>query len=111
MRRGFQLNRADLARADKRLNVAFQTSSLEKFLQARIVFGRAGLLLRHFPSHIEPYNEEYELGSQELLSRALREVSNAVGGSQLFFVEDTSLRVEALSDISDYPGLRVKEWF
>jgi dephospho-CoA kinase/inosine/xanthosine triphosphate pyrophosphatase family protein len=29
----------------------------------------------------------------------------------VFFVEDTSLRLEALSDADDYPGLRVKEWF
>jgi dephospho-CoA kinase/inosine/xanthosine triphosphate pyrophosphatase family protein len=28
-----------------------------------------------------------------------------------FFVEDTSLRIEALSETSDYPGMEVKEWF
>jgi inosine/xanthosine triphosphate pyrophosphatase family protein/dephospho-CoA kinase len=80
-------------------------------LQARLVFERAGLTLHHFRSHKEPYSEDYSLSKEELLARAIREISRTVGAASLFFVEDTSLRIEALSTSDDYPGLAVKEWF
>jgi len=96
---------------DRRLEVYFYTSSIEKFLQARTVFDRAGLILRHWKSRADPYEEDYRGGTEALLSRAIEEVAGAVGRSMLFFVEDTSLRIEALSDGPDFPGLGVKEWF
>src|SRR5438876_562490 len=104
--------RIPFLQGDRQLEVHFYTSNLAKFLQARLLFERAGLLLRHFRAHTEPYAENYELGKEELLRRAINEVAQRVAGKPLFFVEDTSLRIEALSNgKEDHPGLRVKEWF
>ncbi len=91
--------------------VYFYTSNLSKFLQARLVFERAGLVLHHFKSRKDPYSEDYSLGKQELLARAIQEILGSVGSASLFFVEDTSLRIEALSGTEEFPGLAVKEWF
>ena len=85
---------------------------MEKFLQARVVFERHGFVLDYFRESQEPYYEEYGLGSRELLRRALEEIRKRLGTNSLFFVEDTSVRVDALSDERNaVPGLRVKEWF
>jgi len=98
--------------ADRIPEVHFYTSNIAKFLQARNLFDRAGLLLRHFRAVTEPYSEDYQLGKEALLRRAVREVSEKIRGDYLFFVEDTSMRLEALSKAdADFPGLNVKEWF
>jgi len=97
---------------EKRLHVYFYTSNLPKFLHARIAFGQYGIILNHYKSRKEPYTEDYSLGKKKLLEEALNDILRTVGRSTLVFVEDTSLRIEALSDEElDYPGLRVKEWF
>jgi dephospho-CoA kinase/inosine/xanthosine triphosphate pyrophosphatase family protein len=93
------------------LNVYFYTSNPDKLLQARLMFVRHGYLLRHFKSHREPYDEDYSLPSEQMLARAIKQVNAEFGIRSIFFVEDTSLRLEALSDSTDYPGLKVKEWF
>lgn len=91
--------------------VYFYTSNLPKFLQAHLVFERAGLVLHHFKSRKDPYAEDYSVGKQELLARAIQEIRGTVGATSLFFVEDTSLRIEGLSTLEEVPGLAVKEWF
>ena len=97
---------------DRQLEVLFYTSNVAKFLQARMVFERCGLTLRHLKSRTDPYREEYAAGKTELLRRAVAEVQLKLRNDVPFFVEDTSLRIEALSsDSEDEPGLRVKEWF
>ncbi len=93
------------------LEVFFHTSNVDKFLQARLVFDRVGLRLQHFRSSTEPYAEDYSLGKERLLTRAIDEIKARLGRGTVFFVEDTSLRLEALSTTDDYPGLAVKEWF
>jgi len=96
----------------RRLKVYFYTSSLQKYLQARIVLEKYGLVLSHFRSRSEPYEERYEQGTQALLTRAIDEIRKVVGHSAVFFVEDTSLRIDALSHAGiDVPGLAVKDWF
>jgi len=96
----------------KKLEVGFYTSSIDKFLQARLVLQKFGLVLRHFASSQEPYHEEYSLGQAELLRRALDEIKRRLGVNSLFFVEDTSVRLDALSSTEkDVPGLEIKEWF
>ena len=96
----------------RQLVIRFHTSSIEKFLQARIVFQGRGLTLRYFRESQEPYREEYGRGRRELLRRALDEIRRRIGANSLFFVEDTSLKLDALSCRgSMVPGLRVKEWF
>jgi inosine/xanthosine triphosphate pyrophosphatase family protein/dephospho-CoA kinase len=93
------------------LNVYFYTSNPDKLLQARLMFVRHGYLLRHFKGDREPYDEDYSLPTEHMLSRAIQQVNAEFGVRSIFFVEDTSLRLEALSDSSDFPGLKVKEWF
>ena len=98
--------------SERRPRAFFYTSNLPKYLQARLVFERAGLLVDHFRSRTDPYSEDYQLGKERLLARALREILKEVGGASFLFVEDTSLRIEGLSDgDEDKPGLAVKEWF
>jgi dephospho-CoA kinase len=76
------------------------------------VFEKCGLVLRHFRTRTEPYHEDYTLGKEALLARAIEEVRSTVGAGSLFFVEDTSIRIEAISSSAhDSPGLAAKEWF
>jgi inosine/xanthosine triphosphate pyrophosphatase family protein len=97
----------------KRLDLKFYTSSVPKYLQAKLVVEKFGLVLRYFRSRTDPYTENYELGKEQLLSKAIDEIKRTVGRTSLFFVEDTSLRIDALSGSAqqDFPGLAVKEWF
>ncbi len=98
-------------RFDRVLNVYFYTSNADKLLQARLMFVRHGYNLRHYRGKREPYDEDYSLGSEQLLHRAVKQVNDEFGIKSIFFVEDTSLRLEGLSVDADYPGLAVKEWF
>ncbi|MDN4984658.1 non-canonical purine NTP pyrophosphatase [Bradyrhizobium sp. WYCCWR 13022] len=98
-------------RFDRVLNVYFYTSNADKLFQARLMFVRHGYNLRHFRGRREPYDEDYSLGSEQLLNRAIKQVNAEFGVRSLFFVEDTSLRLEGLSRDGDFPGLAVKEWF
>lgn len=100
------------AAVPRRIEVAFYTSSIDKFLQARLVLHEFGLRLRYYTSSHDPYHEDYSLGRRELLSRAIDEVRRRLKVESLFFVEDTSVRIEALSTADeDFPGMSVKEWF
>lgn len=96
---------------DRIMNVFFYTSNTTKLLQARLMFMRHGYDLRHFKGNREPYDENYALGTSALLTEAIRQVNEQFGIRSVFFVEDTSLRIEALSAELDFPGLAVKEWF
>lgn len=64
---------------ERRLEVYFHTSNEPKYFQARAVFRRFGLELKHFRSHTEPYHEDYSAGKQVLLDRAIKEVLAEVG--------------------------------
>jgi inosine/xanthosine triphosphate pyrophosphatase family protein/dephospho-CoA kinase len=96
---------------ERLLNVYFYTSNPDKLFQARLMFVRSGYLLRHFTADREPYDEDYSLPTEQMLTRAIQQVNAEFGVKSIFFVEDTSLRLEALSDSLDFPGLKVKEWF
>lgn len=97
---------------ERRPRVFFYTSNADKYLQARYVFAQYGYILEHYESHTQPYAEEYAQGKEYLLAKAVDTVRNLVGRQTLFFLEDTSLRIEALSSADvDVPGLSVKEWF
>ncbi|WP_193315196.1 non-canonical purine NTP pyrophosphatase [Nostocoides sp. F2B08] len=90
----------------------FHTSNTEKFLQARILAQDANVRLTQFLAGSEPYDEDYELKPREMLAKALGHAVRAAGRSALVFVEDTTVRIDALSSPEgDYPGLSTKEWF
>jgi inosine/xanthosine triphosphate pyrophosphatase family protein/dephospho-CoA kinase len=92
--------------------VVFFTSSLAKYLQAKLVFEGTGLLLTHRRNSDEPYRENYDGTKEELIETAIHEILKRGGaGGALFFIEDTSIRIEALSMEEDNPGLAAKEWF
>jgi inosine/xanthosine triphosphate pyrophosphatase family protein len=101
-------------RLDRQPRLFFYTTSSEKFAQAQFAFQRSGLSITEFKSRHDPYREDEDGTSRELLTRAIEEICETVqlAASTLFFVEDTSLRVDALSDpTGEVPGLHVKEWF
>src|ERR1700738_2469552 len=101
----------DTSKFERLLSVYFYTSNTDKLLQARLIFARNGYQLRNFTISREPYDEDYSLPTEEMLSKALHQISARYNVRSIFFVEDTSLRIEALSDDVDFPGLQVKEWF
>jgi inosine/xanthosine triphosphate pyrophosphatase family protein len=101
-------------RLDRQPRLVFYTTSNEKFAQAQFAFQRSGLSITEFKSRYDPYREDEEGTSRELLRRAVEEIRQTVtiAESTLFFVEDTSLRIDALSATDhEVPGLHVKEWF
>lgn len=92
----------------------FYTTSQDKFAQAQLAFQRSGLSVTEFKSRDEPYRENESGTSAELLQRAIDEICQTVptAPASLFFVEDTSLRIDALSSTArEFPGLWVKQWF
>jgi inosine/xanthosine triphosphate pyrophosphatase family protein/dephospho-CoA kinase len=91
--------------------IYFYTSSIEKYLQARLVFDQHGLTVDYFKSKTDPYDEDYGGTTTDLLTRAIAQVTEHVGSGQLVFVEDTSVRIEALSGAKDMPGMQIKQWF
>lgn len=101
-------------RLDRRPRLVFYTTSSDKFAQAQFAFQRSGLSITEFKSRDDPYREDEDGTSIELLTRAIDEIRLTVGQADgtLFFVEDTSLRINALStEAHEIPGLHVKEWF
>lgn len=97
---------------NRRLDVVFFTSSLAKFLQAKLVFEAVGLSLAFRAHDDEPYHETYRGSKEDLLVAAIKELRKRDGTTgTLFFIEDTSIRIEALSETADVPGLAAKEWF
>ncbi len=101
-----RLRYGDVFRFDRLFNIFFYTSNADKLVQARLIFMRSGYRLRHYSGRHEPYDEDYSLGTEGLLTNALKQVSSEFGLRSMFFVEDTSLRIEALSDVDDYPGIK-----
>lgn len=92
--------------------VYFYTSSIQKYLQARLVFDRHGLTVDYFKSKTDPYDEDYAGTTEDLLIKAISQITGRIGSGHPVFVEDTSLRLEALSQpLRDFPGLQVKHWF
>src|SRR6266516_3540348 len=78
--------------------VVFFTSSLAKFIQAKLVFEAAGLNLSYRSHDDEPYQESYGGSKEDLLTAAITELHRRGGASgSFFFIEDTSIRIEALS--------------
>lgn len=99
-------------RYPKQLSVVFYTSSRAKFSQASLIFQLSGARLVFRAHEDDPYHEEYGGSKEDLLVGAVKEIRERGGGSSCFFIEDTSIRIEALSrPHEDYPGLRAKEWF
>lgn len=96
---------------ERQPHVYFYTSSVDKFLHLKTLLDRYGLLLRYYKSHTEPYPEDYSASTADLLQGSLRAVRDVVGPARVFFIEDTTIRIEALSGEQDYPGLGAKEWF
>lgn len=98
-------------RVPRQLQVTFFTSSRQKFAQAATIFKMSGAQLS-FRRHDErPYDEDYSGDKERLLTEAVAEIRRREGDAAIFFIEDTSIRIDALSRGTDFPGLRAKEWF
>lgn len=108
--RGFRYSSAFSAPESRRIRVLFYTSNVNKYLQARYVMSRFGFVIEHFRG-TTPYAEDYSVGKEKLLEQAILEIIERER-DVVFFLEDTSLRIDAFSSTSlDVPGLAVKEWF
>lgn len=98
-------------RLPRQLQVTFFTSSRAKFAQASTIFTMSGARLAYRRHDEEPYEEDYTGDKEQLLAEAIKEIRRREGATAIFFIEDTSIRIDALSTSADYPGLRAKEWF
>ncbi len=98
-------------RLPRQLQVTFFTSSRAKFSQASTLFKMSGARLAFRRHDEEPYEEDYSGSKEQLLAEAIKEIRRREGATAVFFIEDTSIRVEALSAECEFPGLRAKEWF
>lgn len=97
--------------SERRPLVYFVTSNSDKLMQARLIFAKYGLELQAFQDP-PAYIEDYAQSKSGLLETGVREIARSVGSSALFFLEDTSARIEALSEPNrDVPGLAIKDWF
>ena len=107
--------------ARRRVRIYFETGSVAKFAQANLVFNRLGLALSGTTSSRVNGIEDYHGGAQQLIEQKLRDVR--FGHKTVYFVEDTYIRIEALSEATEAeqpttewakatrPGLQTKEWF
>ena len=107
--------------ASRRAKLYFDTGSDAKFDQARLVFTRLGLPLLRSGSASASDVEDYRGGAEQLIAEKLRHVR--LRPSTVYFVEDTYVRIEALSEPTEAspdsvewaeatkPGLETKEWF
>lgn len=92
--------------------ILFATSNIAKFLQARLMLGSMGFRVERFEAHARAYHEPYGLPTKEFLGSGLREVVSRAGARRLVFIEDTTVRIDALSlNGDDFPGQATKEWF
>lgn len=89
----------------------FATSSPEKLVQARLFLSSLGHRVEQVEYLARPYREPYGESQETLLTHALEQILARTSRPILVFVEDTTVRVEALSSDTDYPGQRAKEWF
>ncbi|WP_322417212.1 non-canonical purine NTP pyrophosphatase [Mesorhizobium huakuii] len=101
----------DSLRFTRIIRLTFYTTSIDKLLQARIIFSRRGYSLSFSKGTKEPYEEDYSADTTFLLANAVRSIDKERILRGAYFIEDTSLRIEALSETADFPGMRVKEWF
>ena len=107
--------------AGRRVRLYFVTGSAAKFAQAEYVFDRLGLPLAGSLSDRANEIEDYYGGALQLIEQKLRDIS--LGRKTVYFVEDTYVRIEALSqrtnaqpDSAEWaratvPGLKTKDWF
>ena len=107
--------------ARRRAKVYFHTSSIAKYAQASLVFARLGLPLSGTQPDYANRIEDYQGGVEQLVNQKVRDAW--LGQHTVYFVEDTYVRIEALSQPtkaklysaewaqSTVPGLRTHEWF
>jgi inosine/xanthosine triphosphate pyrophosphatase family protein/shikimate kinase len=98
-------------RLPRQLSISFYTSSRAKFSQASTIFQMSGARLTYRSQDEDPYYEDYTGTKESLLAGAIQEIRHRAGDASPFFIEDTSIKIDALSQYGDYPGLRAKEWF
>ncbi|WP_394617185.1 non-canonical purine NTP pyrophosphatase [Lentzea sp. JNUCC 0626] len=92
--------------------IYFATSNLGKLAQARLVLRQHGFEVAQMLTHRNEYTEPYGLEREEFLSVGLREIIDRAGGPRIVFIEDTTVRIHALSKSADeFPGQQTKEWF
>ena len=92
--------------------VLFATSSSIKFAQAKLLLGMHGIDVHLLSAHAHGYRETYGKSTQEFLSDSMKSAVSQAGIDRLLFIEDTTVRIEALSSPSiDFPGQQTKEWF
>lgn len=101
------------------LRIFFFTSNLTKLAHARYLARQHPITISGFRQHTyhADYFEPRGLSREEMLDQsynsALQQFKKAGldPRSQIFFLEDTSVRIDALStDSNDVPGLEIKYW-
>ncbi len=95
-----------------RLNLYFVSSNKTKSTHICHLCDLFGIPVRFYKDLFKTYEEDYSLDPNELLRRSVRYVTKKLQHLGLFFIEDTTMKIEALSSNNkEYPGLATKEFF
>jgi adenylate kinase family enzyme/inosine/xanthosine triphosphate pyrophosphatase family protein len=101
------------------LNITFITSNNTKLSHARYLASRYNINILHYKKkfygvgYTEPRISDRDTLLEESINDAIRRWKRNVSenGTQLFFIEDTSVKIDALSDDkNEVPGVDVKYW-
>lgn len=91
--------------------IRFATTSVAKFLQARLVLQPFGFDVELLEAHRDPYREPYGFPKREFLRAGLEQVVSRAGAAGLVFIEDTTVSIPGLGRGPNFPGQGTKEWF
>jgi inosine/xanthosine triphosphate pyrophosphatase family protein/dephospho-CoA kinase len=101
------------------LDITFITSNITKLAHARHLARKYDINILHYKTkyygvgYIEPRIPDKERLLEESMNDAIKRWKKNVSGNktQLFFIEDTSVRIDALSDCdNEVPGTDIKYW-
>jgi len=101
------------------LDITFITSNITKLAHARYLSRNHNVNILHYKKKYYGvgYTEPRILDKMKLLEESMNDAIKrwkkvvSVNSTQLFFIEDTSVRIEALSNNdTDYPGADIKYW-
>lgn len=94
------------------LNIMFVSHNIAKIAHFMDIFDRFQLPLRTYKSKIREYNESYNRSSDDALLYSIEAVKRDLGHLGMFFIEDSTITINALStETKKIPGLATKEFF
>ena len=107
------MNKFNLFRKSKiKLNLFFVTSNLVKSYHINHLCNLFGISIKYYKEIFQSYQENYNFLPEESIKFSVNFVAQRLKHLGLFFIEDSSIKIDALSENNrEYPGLETKEFF